>query len=236
MKLGGENVGIPNTLGVLRTSLDEMEIGDYIPCKYTTTSSGLVGTFSELGSSSANEIPINGTSTPNGTFYFIKVDKGILIADRVIQHSIYWTRINEAMYADGAVTILNNQACLIRLLTGGIGYLNAEGKLSLTDVGLGIFPTYNEWDKYIIKSNLNGKVIPGDDNVWHINAISSFCKETPANGVEFGSVTATQSYRVTRGGSSSFGISSTSSYDVGFRPALEYIEPDGSSKQTTLWY
>lgn len=58
----------PATSGQLRTSLYDMEIGDYIACKYAA-SSGAAGTFSDLGADAATvasigEIPVEGTATP----------------------------------------------------------------------------------------------------------------------------------------------------------------------------
>jgi hypothetical protein len=84
----------------VKSLIADMDIGDCIPCRYTATS-GTVGTFSELGTSIVDEIPIAGTATPDGLFYFIKVDKGLLIADRVIQTGISWNVLNTAKYIEG---------------------------------------------------------------------------------------------------------------------------------------
>lgn len=84
---------IPATTGQLRTKIKDMEIGDYIICKYVATYN-TVGTFSELGTTTATEIPITGAVAPNGSFYFVKVAKGLLVADRVVQHSISWDKLN----------------------------------------------------------------------------------------------------------------------------------------------
>jgi hypothetical protein len=78
-----------------------MSIGDCIPFRYKTTTSGVVGTISELGTCTATEIPVTGIATPNGLAYFIKVDKGLLISDRIVQHSISWNELNNAGYIEG---------------------------------------------------------------------------------------------------------------------------------------
>jgi len=85
----------------LKTSLSDMAIGDYISCEYTA-SSNTAGTFTNLGSATKAEIPTTGTTTPNGTFYFIKADKGTLIADRVIQTGVSWGTLNGEGYIQGA--------------------------------------------------------------------------------------------------------------------------------------
>lgn len=85
---------------------DNIQIGDYITCEYIALTSGVVGTFVNLGSATKSEIPFTGTATPNGSFNFICVDKDYLgrkkfIADRNIQHSISWDKLNTAGIASG---------------------------------------------------------------------------------------------------------------------------------------
>ncbi|MNC00555.1 F5/8 type C domain protein [compost metagenome] len=93
-------MGVPATTGSLKTKVEDMKIGDYIICKYAATS-GAVGKFSEIGTSVATEIALNGAAAPNGTFYFIKVDTGLLIADRVVQNTISWDVLNAGRYIQG---------------------------------------------------------------------------------------------------------------------------------------
>lgn len=366
------------------SSLIGMAVGDCIPCKYTALTSGVAGYFSELGTCTAQEIPVTGTPTPDGLFYFIKTDKGLLIADRVIQTNISWNVLNAAKYIEGTniifnpfanltsnnskgvvvsvssvysstydawhafdgiwnstngstscwssdslyrdggqwlkidfgtenqktinsislrsanysgnITILKNWILygstndveytqitlgtqpmdynehtynfpntnayryyrinvisnyagdtmyfggisemklgtinmLIRSLSGGCAYADANGNKSTTDCSKGAWPTTNEWDKYIVSSNLNGTITPGDDNVWHWKGIASWCKDTSI---------ANNAYRVGRGyeflNTYTYTSSAANSTLWSFRPCLEYIEPDGSSKQTNLWY
>lgn len=83
---------VPPTNGKLQTRLQDMQVGDFIVCEYTGTSNA-IGTFSNLGMSTANEIAIMPPATPTGLFYFIKVDKGLLVADRNVQAYITWDAI-----------------------------------------------------------------------------------------------------------------------------------------------
>jgi hypothetical protein len=102
---------IPSTTGVLRANVKEMKTGDYIVCKYVA-SSGAVGTFSELGISTATEIPVAGSATPNGSFYLVKVDKGLLISDRNVQHSISWDILNAGRFIQGLIWDWSNIATM----------------------------------------------------------------------------------------------------------------------------
>jgi hypothetical protein len=90
------------------TDMDDMQIGECIACRYTAATANTAGTFRELGTCIMPEIPVAGTSTPDGLFYFIKVDKGILIADRVIQTGITWDVLNASRYIEGIVSTYIN--------------------------------------------------------------------------------------------------------------------------------
>lgn len=362
-----------------KTKLEELEIGDCVPCRYTATS-GVAGTFSELGTCIADEIPITGSATPNGLFYFIKNDKGMLIADRIIQHSISWDVLNAGRYIEGraldfnenpvsmtsntapqpfvvsasqegtltpafhaftgsesqywhtsevrpvgghwikvdcginntmyvssirmqqmtssgaygikdfevfgsnddvtytklgegtapqnfnhnsfemsvkgdfryvrinflntydgssrafirSVKILSDKRVLLRSLSGGVAHADAGGNLSLTDKSLGAFPTTNEWDKYIVKSDLGGKVVAGDYSIWNHYSVYSLCKDTPTVSI------VANTSRVRRVGNADnvyrwFHILSNSpQVSIGFRPVVDYIEP--GSKAINLFY
>lgn len=325
----------------IKSNIEDMIIGDCIPFRYTATSE-TAGTISKLGSCTAAEIPVIGSATPDGLAYFIKADKGLLIADRVVQHSISWNTLNNAGYIEGKlpweniinislgnanpaltykgttnnINKYNSFYCsaslyayrayvsklllydennifipeteykligseyvfnypkiiskvevkvanpeenwsspntlhlyakqfdkVIRSLTGGNAYLGSDGKASLTDQGLGAYPINNEWDKYIVKSSLKGKITPGDDSVWHLNGWC-WAQDTPANGVWnlVGSVTASSNYKTLRGYSGDGkGVrrfdtitSNFANANGGFRPVLEYLEPN--AKAITLWY
>jgi len=104
-------MGIPATTGQLRTRIEDMQIGDYISCNYKA-SSGVLGSFNDLGSATGSEIPTSGTNTPNGLFYLIKVDKGILVADRVVQTSISWDALNSSKAIQGLGTGFGDVALL----------------------------------------------------------------------------------------------------------------------------
>lgn len=443
---------MPALLGLtIKTDINSLLVGERIPCRYTALTSGASGYFSELGTCTAAEIPLTGSATPNGLFYFIKTDKGTLIADRVIQINISWDILNAAKYIEGDRnsasptslllhmndilfkeelnhTIINNAVSLststymfnssayfngngnylsiphennfdfgkngdftidfwinptdfsqtingimstvynsqvisgfsiyfdtsgnlkvnstsngsswelsglillngvnsnewthiaivksganlfafkngikgnvltmtktfintnnlligtlgilnpwyfkgyidefrisniarwtsnfapplsedilelpmhkVRSLSGGCAYADTNGNMSLTDKSLGAWPTNNEWDKYIVNSDLKGKIIKGDDNIWHYKSLYSWCKETPINGTWNDGLGHTSiisnTYRVHRGYNNATSwsdvdivVSSTVSATGGFRPILNYVESDIQSE------
>lgn len=376
-------MSVPSGLNV-KTNINEMTIGDCIPCRYTSLTSGTPGNFSELGTSTASEIPVTGFVIPDGTFYFIMVEPTLLIADRVVQINVSWNALNNAKFIEGLLlnlseidyskkvnlgtvtinsftsawsgyspsfmfdnikdvttnawhplnntnannctfslpnkitfncivlkcrnstyipmnfkvygvndlgsnvllnmdsTIRNdllilitkesitdyskfyismnagyfaieeleflelddiNENVLIRSLSGGCTYVDENGNMSLTDKSLGAWPVNNEWDKYIVNSDLGGKITPGDDNVWHFNILNnlgkqSWTKDTSMTGVSFPSTTGTAFNKIIRPTLSNNPItvnaySSTSAIaNIGFRPVLQLKH----SKQTNLWY
>jgi hypothetical protein len=89
-------MAVPATTGVLRTKVSDMEVGDYIIVTFTSSAS--VGYVSEIGTSTSLEMsttgmPASSTGT-KASFYFIKIGKGLLVADRVVRHSATWDTIN----------------------------------------------------------------------------------------------------------------------------------------------
>lgn len=364
-----------------KTNISSMEIGDVISCEYVAASN-TVGTFSNLGNATKQLIPSSSSATPNGSFYFIKTDENLLIADRVVQHSISWNTLflakaienkligfnnipimtsnttpsgiveassflenyfpyeafNDTLYAVGNTdywhanastgwisyefttpkiiksyaikgltgvelrspkiftfegwngsewTILdsrniadaysnmlyfitnNNTAYIkyrinvtqtfgealsidkiefyeeifmMRTLFGGCSYIDANGLLSGTNQNLGGFPNFNEWDRYIVNSDLNGKITKEDPNIWnHHRNIDT------ANGVPLSwcqdSMYNVAANRIARGRftqvASSLNysnlinniISTTANNINGFRPVLQLID----NKQTNFW-
>lgn len=191
------------------TDIKDLAIGKRIRCSYSATSNA-VGIFSGLGKETAEFIPVSGTTSPNGDFYFIMVEdinkKKILIADRNIQNSLTWDVLNNAGFASGSGLpwiIPNSPSSVrfsIRLLTGGV---------STTDKD-------NEWDKYIVNSTLNGTTTPGNNNVWNWRVTYTLTSST---------ITGSPNARVIRGRSDvnfSSSYNTNTLYDVnGFRPLLE---------------
>lgn len=220
----------PATTGQLRTTIQDMEIGDYIDCEYDSANSSPISAtkFKNLGFATKAEIPVTGAQYPNGTFYFIKVDKGLLISDRVIQHTVTWDSLNSWKVIQG----LPWDVGIIRSLTGGVAYANEFGdsSTSTVDGGYGAWPTINEWDKYIVSFPIDkiqtGKTL---DDVFHWNRIWTWVQDTPINGLinPFGSTSGSSGQRIVRGNDLVTRIANTPSNlssERGFRPVFEYKE------------
>jgi len=133
-------MGAPESNGRLCTKLSDMLIGDYIQCEYVAPTANVAGDFQNLEvKSTLNELPTTPTSTANGYFYFIKTDKGLLVADRLVQSAISAQSLNSKGYLTGIKTNLG----LIRSLSR------------------------DEFLKYISNSDLNGNITKADAKVWH---------------------------------------------------------------------
>ncbi|MEK4110395.1 hypothetical protein MHI48_09510 [Paenibacillus sp. FSL H7-0942] len=227
-------MAVPATIGVLRSNISDMEIGDYIVWRYDSSGEQFID-----GTLGINEIPVNGlvgtTSLNNYYWYAIKVDKGLLISDRIRHHTVTWDSMNANKIIEGLPKTFGGVSGIVRSISGGVGYADKDGKLSMKDLGLGAFPSNNEYDKYIMKSNLGGKARPNVDNVWHHHNMFCWAKETPVLGswtTNKGTVlSAPSSSRIVRGyeqrddnrGVAFTGSASSQNY-IGFRPVFEYKE------------
>ena len=172
----------PATLGKLCTSLDQMQVGDYIKCVYEAPSENVAGDFSHLGdiepkyqiTSTVNitdesgavvyeddgvtpktkqvttevaypELPVTPGTTAKGFFYLIKVDKGLLVADRMVQQQISWEALNKKNY-----------------IYGGSSFADAAGG----DVRIRLL-SMKEFDEYLLNGDLNGSRTATAIILWH---------------------------------------------------------------------
>lgn len=218
----------PNTGGQLRTNIADMEVGDYIKVEFHFNYPySLIRDFQ----GSTNEIPLigiddsqAGSSARYDFSYLIKVDRGLLVGDRVIVHKVSWDTLNALKAIQGGIQTLNGINGILRSLGGGNSYATADGKSSATDTGNGAWPVDNEWDTYIVKKDYG--MGAGRNDVWHWDNIATWCQDTPLDGVRFSS--GNNSRRTGRGFSSAanieVGVPSTIAVTWGFRPVFEYQE------------
>ena len=125
-------MGAPATAGKYVSGLSGMAIDDYIKCVYEAPYSNVAGYFSQLGNKQPwtelhtringgeevvtkeiltgetepgyKELPTTPSSENiSGYFYLIKVDYGMLIADRMVQQAISWESLNKKNYIYGGV-------------------------------------------------------------------------------------------------------------------------------------
>lgn len=239
----------PATTGQLRTKVQDMQIGDYIKCHYNANNTAKTAAghfFAFAQDTTGTELPIDGVSavTQQGFFYLIKVDIGLLIADRNVRNTITWDVLNSSKYIQGRPQERDGTAldfgfdCTIRSLSGGVAFADADGNLSLTDMNLGGWPIDNEWDKYIANFPVtNIQTGMNLDDVFHWREVQNWCQETPVTGLTGPHVFhATPAARVRRGNPKAYNNSdypitsvsptlSSQSYNyIGFRPVFEYKE------------
>lgn len=104
-----ENLSATYATTNIKTSLDSMQVGDMIACQYNARSTNAAGNFANLGQAITKFIPQSGITIPSSTtgngFYFIKVAKGLLVADRIVQTGISWDSLNADGYIEGAMAI-----------------------------------------------------------------------------------------------------------------------------------
>lgn len=212
----------PNTGGVLRTRIQDMQVGDYIVWKSNGSAYIMDG-----DTTGYVERPVKGATDTQlpyaGTYWYgIKVDKGLIIADRMVQHSVSWDALNVKGIIEGRkITLLDGTRGLFRSLGGGNAYADVMGDKATSDQGQGAWPTNNEWDKYIVKGDYGNGA--GRDDVWRWIDTDTWCQDTI--GVWYQGVTTN---RVRRGNTSvdrlMGGPSSTITTASGFRPVFEYSE------------
>ncbi|WP_157066963.1 hypothetical protein [Alicyclobacillus shizuokensis] len=236
----------PATSGKLVTTLQGMNIGDYIVCGLTFVGSNSAPKLGMLGSCNYSEMsysgmanPSNGAKSTQWSFYFVKVDKGLLIADRVIVNSISWDTLNSGKVIQGtpASNVFSDSTYaqqgisnpIIRSLTGGVAYADANGNYTTsgTNASPG-WPTNNEYDRYLMNSTLGGKIIAGDDNVWHHGNgsfyMQTWCQDTPALAIAVSTNRVVRSNNPSQSWNFNYRASSTAITTTGFRPVFQYQE------------
>lgn len=222
---------VPNTGGQLRSRIADMEIGDYIVWKSNGSAYIMDGSTEGY-----TERPVTGASDAAMPYamtywYGIKVDQGLIVADRVIHTSISWNQLNSWGLIEGKpLTLLDGTIGIYRSLGGGNAFADADGGRKITDQGFGGWPTNNEWDTYIVKKDYGNGA--GRDDVWHYWGVTTWCNETPSNGVAEAANTSRVSRGAWKDGSYTYGNEKTmknygsgvSSQYIGFRPVFEYRE------------
>jgi hypothetical protein len=214
---------VPNTAGQLRVKLQDMQVGDFIVWA-TKDNFGQFGISTE----GLTEIPVTGIAWNNSisnTFgYGIKVDRGLIVFDRVRQHSISWDGLNALKNIQGTpVTIKNagvNLTGILRSLGGGCAYADENGNISLTDRGIGAWPTNNEWDKYIVKKDYGTGA--GRDDVWHWNGVVTWTQDTPITSIRHSGARTCRGYSSVDAFHNN--LTNIAVAHLGFRPVFEYKE------------
>lgn len=128
---------LPMTTGQLRSNIADMGVGDYIPINYNSATA----TYS-FGTGGFIESPFIGMSNATSRYlYMVKVDKGLLIGDRILTNTISWDALNAAGYIQGVANgptlaaIRDFQANTLGtelVTTGGTVTINGTNDITLT--------------------------------------------------------------------------------------------------------
>ena len=222
------------------TSGGTLQPGYVIPCSYTSSTAGAVGTFSEFGTASAKDwILAEGESTPDGRFNFICVgytpDGCIkLAADRNIQINISWNTLNTAGFCitTGTDVDIDGQNWRMRLF-------NSTSTRILSDTD------YGEWDAIISLMTRSTITKASNPEIWNCENNRSWTMATIATTDDAGTL-GTLDNAIARGmqdtsfvvaGSKQTNIiASTASKSVGFRPVIWLKKTTPSSKNPYRLY
>ncbi|TVX86092.1 hypothetical protein [Paenibacillus agilis] len=179
-------MAVPKTKGIQRDHILDMEIGDYYPIQLGENSTYGSGVDANLFNEDweawgkrcwKDEIqlsPTGQTIIADGVFYMIKVAEGLLISDRIVKSNITMNDLKYHLsnnYLEGELRSFDGVEGVIRSITGGIGWCDANGNLIdpnlMPNIQYGAYPIYNEYDEYLVRSNLYGKIEANDNNVWN---------------------------------------------------------------------
>jgi hypothetical protein len=214
----------------LVTNMDDIVPGKAISCEYTASTSGQVGTFSNLGKATKDPISDLSSSTPDGTFYLICIGYTAsgypkLIADRNIQTSISWDVLQTAGFCEssGSDKTIDGTKVKLRILNT----VSARHP-SISD--------YGEWDAIISLYDTNN-ILASSNDIWNCKETLSWTTGSLYTIDDVGTL-ASPSLRIARGMQDSgyviesqrkFDSSQTLNY-VGFRPVLIYTAIPSNSR------
>ncbi|MGG4492756.1 hypothetical protein [Brevibacillus reuszeri] len=177
---------VPATTGQLKSRILNMEIGDYIVGNYDDVKPE--GSKYGIGQGSYTECPVTGiipTNFKSHFFYYVKVGKGIIVSDRIVMNSISWDAVNSNKMMQGRPNTMDGIVGVIRSLTGGVAFADANGDKATSDKGYGRWPTNNEWDRYIVNFPKD-KIQIGKTSKDIFNTelkVVTWCQDTPINGM-----------------------------------------------------
>ena len=109
------------TQGSIKTSIDSMDIGDYIAANYTTTDAKTLGTFSDFGTVDTGDTSLAqfsiSSSVLTGVVYLMKIDTGTLITNNVLFSGIVYKDMNTANLIVGVPQTIGGKNVLLRIPT-----------------------------------------------------------------------------------------------------------------------
>jgi hypothetical protein len=205
----------PATTGQLRAKVSEMEIGDYISLR-TSFNSNTQAALKEMGWDSTNALPevsVSGqVSGASLKLFMVKVARGLLVSDRVIQHSISWDVLNSAKYIQGQYF---NNGNIIPIMTSNT---SPSGVASASSVASSQRGAYQAFD---------GKLLGANNEVWYTTPGQT----TGWLSYEFPSEARVTGYSVTCGSASDTSASSPKDWTFEGWNGTEWVVLDSQNSQ-----
>ena len=101
--------------GSIKTSVTEMNVGDYIAARYVTTAMTTPGTFSELGTVDTSTVANFSSTQLDGVVYFMKVAKGVLMCTTLTCSGVTYSVMNKLNLIYGSKVTLASKDFLLRV-------------------------------------------------------------------------------------------------------------------------
>jgi len=105
----------PITNGSMKTTIDSMEVGDYIANTYTTTAMTALGTLGSFGTAGTAEL--SSTNLSAATVYFTKIDIGLLICNFPIMSGATYKTVNALNLIAGKKITIDGKDFIMRVPT-----------------------------------------------------------------------------------------------------------------------
>lgn len=104
---------IPETQGILRSTVSSMNVGDYIAARYNTSATNVIGTISELGTVDTDMVDEWSTDNLNGVIYFVKIARAKLLCTIPTLLSGTFKMFNDVNMVSGKKVTFGNTDFLI---------------------------------------------------------------------------------------------------------------------------
>lgn len=105
------------TQGTLKTTVSDMNIGDYIAAQYTTQNYGALGAISNLGTVDTKTLKDYSSTNLDGVIYLMKMAKGLLVSTSRLGNSLSYYQLSGQGLVSGKKITLNETNYLLRLPT-----------------------------------------------------------------------------------------------------------------------
>lgn len=196
-----------------RTTLEELNIGDYIECEYYAPTTKVPGIFSNLGTTTAPLLPKIPGLTSSGKFNFLCVARNkeglSCIADRSIHKGISYKALigtGGLNYIEGVLHNFSGKQVIIQSMSQPSFYTSSGGHSE-----------NNEYHRHISNNRLLLKIAQGSNNIWNWLDVKTVGRNVRDTNLTTYTLLWGKTYL-----SKFFGVTLAAALDVCFRPSLYY--------------